>query len=71
MLMLKVCTQLDPLISLHQGIARNMGTSNIKLYGIFIDNTVNCQLVNNLLFKYNYIYALNVRIIVIALTFAQ
>ena len=72
MLMLKVCTQLDPHISLHRGIARNVGTSNIKSYGIFSDNTVNCQLVNNLLFKYNYIYALNVCIIIIiALTFAQ
>jgi len=50
-------TQLDPHISLNQGIAKNAGTSNIKSYSIFIGNTVNRQLVNDLLFKYNYIYA--------------
>ncbi|KAF8715291.1 hypothetical protein AX14_012640 [Amanita brunnescens Koide BX004] len=57
MLMLKIHIQLDPRISLNRGIARNAGTSNIKAYGIFSDNAVNRHLVNDLLFKYHYIYA--------------
>jgi hypothetical protein len=71
MLILKFHTQLDPHISLNQGIAKNAGTSNIKSYSIFIGNTVNRQLVNDLLFKYNYIYAPHVRITAIAPTVAQ
>jgi hypothetical protein len=71
MLILEFHTQLDPRISLNQGIVRNAGTSNIKSYGIFIGNTVNRQLVNDLLFKYNYIYAPHVHITAIAPTIAQ
>ena len=71
MLILKFHSQLDPRISLNRGIARNAGTSNIKSYGIFIGNTVNRQLVNDLLFKYNYIYAPHVCITAIAPTVAQ
>ena len=48
--------QLDPHISLHQTNAKVAATSNIRPYGIFANNTVNHQLVNDLLFKCNYIY---------------
>ena len=49
-----------------------MATSNIKSYGIFANKVVDHQLVNNLLFKCNYIYIQKVcGIFVITLTVTQ
>lgn len=56
-------TQLDPRMSLYRTQAKEVASGNIKSYGIFSENSVNSQLVNQLLFKYSYIYAPKVCII--------
>lgn len=52
-------------MSLYQGNAKDAASSNIKSYGIFTKKSVNGQLVNELLFKYSYIYVLKVCIILV------
>ena len=56
-------TQLDPRMSLYQGNARIAASSNIKSYGMFANNVADRQLVNDLLFKCNYIYVQKVCIV--------
>ena len=52
-------------MSLYQGNAKDVASSNIKSYGIFTKKSVNGQLVNELLFKNRYIYVPKVCVILV------